>query len=51
MASKSAYTVIVVRQLDLNDGPNLYLNSDYGGTDIPVPDGVGPKTGNTSLIR
>ena len=45
VASASAYTVVVTRQLDLNSGPNLILNTDYGATDIPVPDGVGPKTG------
>lgn len=51
VSNRSAYTVIVVRQLDLNSGPNLYLNSDYGATDIPVPDGVGPKTGPVALTR
>ena len=42
IADRSAYTVMVVQQLDLYDGPNLYLNSDYGATEIPVPKGVGP---------
>ena len=42
IADRSAYTVLVVQQLDLYDGPNLYLNSDYGATEIPVPKGVGP---------
>ena len=51
VADRSAYTVIVARQLDLNSGPNLYLNTDYAATDIPVPNGVGPKTGNVSLTR
>ena len=51
VSDRSAYTVIVVRRLDLFDGPNLYLNSDYGSTDIPVPDGVGPVNGTVSLAK
>ena len=51
VSDRSAFTVIVARQLELNSGPNLYLNTDYGSTDIPVPDGVGPKTGAVALRR
>jgi Flp pilus assembly protein TadG len=49
VADKSAYTVIVAKQIDLYDGPNLYLNSDYASTDIPVPKGVGSNTSRVSL--
>lgn len=41
VADKSAYTVLVVQQLDLYSGPNLVLNSDYSASDVPVPPGVG----------
>jgi Flp pilus assembly protein TadG len=41
LADKSAYTVLVVQQLDLYSGPNLVLNSDYGASEIPVPAGLG----------
>ena len=51
VADQSAYTVIVVKRLDLFDGPNLYLNADYASTDIPVPDGVGPVNGTVSLAQ
>ncbi|MDB5513106.1 MAG: pilus assembly protein [Enterovirga sp.] len=51
VSDKSSYTVVVVKQLELNSGPNLYLNTDYGATDIPVPEGVGPKSGNIMLTR
>ena len=44
VADRSAYTVIVARQIELFDGPNLYLNVNYSGTDVPVPSGVGPGT-------
>jgi hypothetical protein len=47
VADLSAYTVIVARQLDVASA-NLVVNSDYGGTDVPVPDGVGP---NSRFVR
>ena len=52
VADRSAYTIIVARQVELFDGPNLYLNTNYSGSDIPVPQGVGPSTHRTvSLIQ
>ncbi|KAA2236669.1 pilus assembly protein TadG-related protein [Salinarimonas soli] len=51
VADLSAYTVIVARRLKLSDGPNLVLNTDYAATDIPVPKGVGPGTGQISLSQ
>ena len=51
VADRSAYTVIVARQLELNSGPNLYLNSDYESTDVPVPQGVGSKSGAVALTH
>lgn len=38
----SEYTVILAWELELNSGPNLFLNTDYHLSDIPVPEGVGP---------
>jgi Flp pilus assembly protein TadG len=51
VANRSAYTVIVSRQLEIDSGPNLYLNSDYSMTDVPVPVGVGPNSGAISLTQ
>ena len=51
IADKSAYTVLVVRQLDLHAGPNLYLNSDYSASDVPVPKGVGPYGSKVMLTN
>ncbi|MCC6778145.1 MAG: pilus assembly protein [Hyphomicrobiales bacterium] len=42
ISDRSAYTVLVLQQLDLYEGPNLFLNTDYAGSDIPVPKGLGP---------
>ena len=42
VADQSAYTVIVADMIELSEGPNLVLNTNYGSTTVPVPDGVGP---------
>lgn len=49
IADRSAYTVIVVRKLTLDAGPNLVLNTDYNATEVPVPRGVGPVGGGIVL--
>ncbi len=41
VADMSAYTVVVARQINLYEGPNLYLNANYSGTSVPVPKGCG----------
>jgi hypothetical protein len=54
VADLSSYTVIVARQVELFDGPNLYLNTNYAGSDVPVPSGVGPidgQGGGVSLVQ
>lgn len=40
VAENSAYTAIIVHKLELNEGPELVMNSDYGATDVPVPAGI-----------
>ena len=40
VAEDSAYTAIIARRLELSEGPELILNSDYGSTDVPVPAGI-----------
>jgi hypothetical protein len=49
VADQSSYTAVIVRTLDLKAGPNLVLNSDYGGTDIPAPAGL--SEGRVSLVK
>jgi Flp pilus assembly protein TadG len=51
VSDQSAYTIIVARRFTLSEGPTMVLNSNYGSTDIPVPNGVGPRGGATQLIR
>lgn len=40
VAKDSAYTAIIAHRLELTEGPELILNSDYGATDVPVPAGI-----------
>lgn len=49
IAQDSAYTVIIARQIELYAGPHLVLNTDYGNTDVPVPDGV-DNSGRTVVL-
>lgn len=43
VADQSAWTVIVAKQVHLAGSPNLVVNSNYTGSTIPVPSGVGPS--------
>jgi len=40
VAGNSAYTAIIAHKLELNEGPELILNSDYDATSVPVPEGI-----------
>lgn len=51
VSDQSAYTVVVARQVNLYEGPNLYLNANYEGTSVPVPKGVGPLDGRVVLSQ
>lgn len=51
IADQSAYTVIVARTIELNSGPNLVLNANYGSTDVPVPAGLGPNGARVTLAQ
>ncbi|MCC2097201.1 MAG: pilus assembly protein [Hyphomicrobiales bacterium] len=43
VADQSAYTVIIADSVVLTGGPNMVLNANYASTNVPVPDGVGPR--------
>jgi Flp pilus assembly protein TadG len=51
VADQSAYTVVVAQQVNLYQGPNLYLNANYDSTSVPVPKGVGPLSGKLLLSQ
>jgi Flp pilus assembly protein TadG len=41
VAEESAYTVIVANKIDIGKFADVVINSDYGATAVPVPDGLG----------
>lgn len=47
----SAWTAIVVNRLEVHNGPEIALNTDYSRTDIPVPEGIGGDNGTPYLRR
>ncbi len=50
VGAASAYTVIVADQIDIKSA-TLVINADYGATDVPVPDGLGPKSNQVRLLN
>ena len=50
VARQSAWTVVVAASLMLTGTPNVYINANYGDSDVPVPGGVGPGVGGSRLI-
>lgn len=51
IARDSDWTVIVARSLQLRGSPSLIINANYSSSDVPVPDGVGPRVGGSQLIH
>ena len=47
----SDWTAIVANEIEITSGVRLVLNTDYSGSSVPVPSGVGPVGGNISLAR
>jgi hypothetical protein len=47
VAEDSAYTAIIANEIEIDEGPMLVLNSDYGASNVPVPDGI---TLSTSVV-
>ena len=51
VADQSEYTAIVAHRIALSRQPRLVVNARYGDTDVPVPPGIGPKSGQVGLAR
>ncbi len=45
VARESAWTVIVAHEVELKGSPSLFINANYDASDVPVPEGVGPRGG------
>lgn len=50
VARDSAWTVIVAESVQMKGSPSLFINANYGASDVPVPEGVGPRGGGSRLI-
>lgn len=51
VADQSAFTVVVARSLEVGSSTKMYLNSDYSGTPVPVPAGLGPSKSQITLVN
>ena len=51
VAQDSAWSVIVAKSLTLDNNPVLVINNNYAGSNVPVPEGVGPSSGAPRLAR
>ena len=51
VADQSAWTVVVAKAITLAGSPNLVINANYAGSTVPVPGGVGPRSGRVTLTR
>ena len=49
VAQDSDWSVIVAKKLTLSNGPSLVINTNYVGSGVPVPKGVGPD--NSTVLR
>ncbi len=50
IARDSAWTVIVAKSVQLKGAPSLIINADYTSSAVPVPEGVGPRPGGSTLV-
>lgn len=51
IAEKSAFTIVVADKLTFTAGPTMVLNTNYGATTVPVPNGLGSTGQNTVLSQ
>ncbi|HVN02519.1 MAG TPA: pilus assembly protein TadG-related protein [Caulobacteraceae bacterium] len=53
VADQSAWTVVVAQALQLQGSPNLVINANYAGSNVPVPAGAGSNyhSGKVALAK
>ena len=51
VAQDSAWTVIVAQSMFMRGTPSLFINANYNGSSVPVPDGVGPGANRPRLVE
>lgn len=50
-AEQSAFTAIVANTIEIGDGPNVVLNTNYDLTTVPFPDNLNAPSGGVILTR
>ena len=48
VAQESAYTIIIADKIHVRES-RLVVNANYAATDVPVPAGLGPNSGQITL--
>jgi hypothetical protein len=51
IADQSAWTVVVAKAVKMKGSPSLVINSNYAGTSVKPPDGVGPNATDVRLTQ
>lgn len=51
VAEESAWTVIVASDIETDGTANLVINSNYANSTVPVPGGVGARSGKVTLTK
>jgi hypothetical protein len=51
VADQSDWTVVVAKAIKMTGTPNLVINSNYAGSPVPVPSGVGDRIEGVTLTR
>lgn len=51
VAEDSDWTVVVAEEIQLKGAARLTINTGYGGSPVPVPEGVGPSGAGARLVR
>ncbi|MGY2050380.1 TadE/TadG family type IV pilus assembly protein [Methylobacterium sp. JK268] len=49
VSDQSPWTVVVAKQIQVDGSATLYINSNYAGASVPVPQGVGPSTASGGI--
>ena len=51
LGQKSNWTAIVANKIKIDSGPQLVINSNYGASNIPAPNGIEGKNSNIRLTK
>jgi hypothetical protein len=47
----SNWSAIIAREIEIGDGPQIQINSDYGNSNVPVPEGIRGTSGYVYLTN